>query len=82
MPKLATNQTLHMEGLATHYVSMNTSIPVPTVLDIAQDHIGTLFLMTRMTSFFIKYSETQKCWSTSRINRVDSFLNLMQSAAV
>ena len=37
-----------MEGLATHFVSMNTSIPVPTILDIAKDHNGTLFLMTRV----------------------------------
>jgi len=37
-----------LEGLATHYVSVNTSIPVPTVLDITKDHIGTLFLMTQV----------------------------------
>ena len=37
-----------IEALATHYVSVNTSIPVPTVLDIAKDRIGTLFLMTQV----------------------------------
>jgi aminoglycoside phosphotransferase (APT) family kinase protein len=37
-----------MEGLATHYVSMNTFIPVPNILDIAKDHVGALFLMTRV----------------------------------
>ena len=30
-----------------------------------------------MTSFFIKYSETQKRWSTPRINVVDSFPDLV-----
>lgn len=42
------NDSNIMEGLATQYVSINTSIPVPTVLDIVKTHIGTLFLMTRV----------------------------------
>lgn len=42
------NESNIMEGLATHYVSMNTSIPVPTILDITKDDIGALFLMTRV----------------------------------
>lgn len=42
------NKSNIMEGLATHYVSMNTFIPVPNILDIAKDHVGALFLMTRV----------------------------------
>lgn len=42
------NESNITEALATQYVSLNTSIPVPTVLDIAKDHIGTLFLMTQV----------------------------------
>jgi len=42
------NDSNIIEALATQYVSMSTSIPVPTILDITKDNNGTLFLMTRV----------------------------------
>jgi len=37
------------EALATHYVSVNTNIPVPTILDVLVDAAGAPFiLMTRV----------------------------------
>ncbi|KXN90389.1 hypothetical protein AN958_04258 [Leucoagaricus sp. SymC.cos] len=36
------------EALATQYVSLNTTIPVPTVLDVLKDSTGTFFLMTEV----------------------------------
>jgi len=37
-----------VEALATQYVSRNTSVPVPIILDVTKDNNGTLFLMTRV----------------------------------
>ena len=42
------NDSNFIEALATQHVSMNTSIPVSTVLEITKDNNDTLFLMTRV----------------------------------
>jgi len=40
------------EPFATQYVSLNTTIPIPTVLDVCKDSGGIFFLMTKVPGQF------------------------------
>ncbi|KAF7800195.1 hypothetical protein EIP86_011442 [Pleurotus ostreatoroseus] len=54
------------EALATQYVSLNKTIPVPTILDVMKDNDKTFFLMTQVPGrpfgrrgTLVKMSDTQ-----------------------